>query len=404
MAGVNGIPRPSRGAARAILALALALVIGAFALNCAGEEGGIRGNPVSIRLVPAFPGLPPLERPVGLVEVPEHDLFLIVLHDGRVLAVPRDGPWGNPRTVHDQRERTHREGERGLLSIALDPDFAGNGYVYAFYSFAEKRNRLARFETTGAGETFAFDAASELPILEVAKRHGNHNGGALVFGNDGMLWLSLGDGGDEWAPQDRATLPGSIVRIDVRGATAESPYRIPPDNPLVGEEGARPEIWAWGLRNPWRFSIDRETGLLWTGDPGYSKWEEVNIVRVGENYGSPAFEGSFCSQDCGRDRFVPPVWEYGHAPGACAIIGGHVYRGDAIPALRGWYLYSDYCSGFIRALDADAAASGRPVEAALLDVGGDDLPSSVVSFAEDARGELYAISFDGRRIYRVEAP
>ena len=374
----------------------------AFAFNCGGNDA-----PSAVNLVPAFPGLPPLEQPVGLVEVPEHDLFLIVLLEGRVLAVPRNGPWNRPRTVHDQRARTVTEKDRGLLSLALDPDFARNGYVYAFSSFADKQNRLARYETTGAGETFAFDAASELPILEVTNRHRRHSGGALAFGADGMLWLSLGDGDpgdDHLDAQDRTLLPGSIVRIDVRGATAESPYRIPPDNPLVGEEGARPEIWAWGLRNPWRFSIDRETGLLWTGDPGYSKWEEVNIVRVGENYGSPAFEGSFCSQDCGRDRFVPPVWEYGHAPGACAIIGGHVYRGDAIPALRGWYLYSDYCSGFIRALDADAAASGRPVEAALLDVGGDDLPSSVVSFAEDARGELYVISFDGRRVYRVEAP
>ena len=375
----------------------------AFAFNCGGNDA-----PSAVNLVPAFPGLPPLEQPVGLVEVPEHDLFLIVLLEGRVLAVPRNGLWNRPRTVHDQRARTVTEKDRGLLSLALDPDFARNGYVYAFSSFADKQNRLARYETTGAGETFAFDAASELPILEVTNRFRRHSGGALAFGADGMLWLSLGDGDpgdDRLDAQDRTLLPGSIVRIDVRGATAESPYRIPPDNPFVGKEGVRPEIWAWGFRNPWRMSIDRETGLVWTGDVGQNSTEEINIVREGGNHGWAFTEGSDCRRPgaCNPGRFVAPVQEYEHDQG-CAVIGGHVYRGDAIPALRGWYLYSDHCVGFIRALDADAAASGRPVEAALLDVGGDDLPSSVVSFAEDARGELYVISFDGRHIYRVEAP
>lgn len=393
-----GVPR------RLSLALFPLVAAIAFALHC----GGANEAPSAVNLVPAFPGLPPLERPVGLVEVPEHDIFLIVLLEGRVLAVPRDGPWDQPRTVHDQRAGTVTERERGLLSLALDPDFARNGYVYAFYSFADKHNRLSRFATTGAGETFAFDAASELPILEVAKRYRRHNGGSLAFGADGMLWLSVGDGdpgGDLADAQDRGTLPGSIVRIDVRGATAESPYRIPPDNPFVGEEGVRPEIWAWGFRNPWRMSIDHETGLIWTGDVGHDSAEEINIVREGGNHGWAFTEGSDCYRPgtCNPGRFVAPVQEYGRAWG-CAVVGGHVYRGAAFPALRGWYLYSDYCSRLIWALDADAAASGRPVQAALLDVGGLDLPGTIVAFAVDARGELYAISFDGRRIYRVEAP
>lgn len=390
--------------ARAILASILVFAIGAFALNCTGGEGESRKAPVAIRLVPAFPGLPSLKQPVALVEAPGHDLWLIVLLDGLVLSVPRDGPWDQPRTVHDQTPKTVTGWERGLFSIALDPDFDRNGYVYAFYSSDDRRNRLVRFATTGEGDSFAFDAASETLILEVAKRQGNHNGGAIVFGADGMLWLSIGDGGDEWAAQDRATLPGSIIRIDVRGATAEQPYRIPSDNPFIGEADARPEIWAQGLRNPWRMSIDHETGLVWTGDPGHRKWEEVNIVRAGENYGSPAFEGSFCSRDCGLARFVPPVWEYGHAPGACAIIGGHVYRGDAIPALHGWYLFSDFCGGPVRALNAADAASGWPVDAMPLDVRGAAPPASIVSFAEDASGDLYVISFDGSHIYRITAP
>ena len=406
MAAMFRVPRPLHGAARAVLACALALAISALALNCGGRGGdeAPSASIASIRLVPAFPGLPALKQPVGLVEAPGHDLWLIVLLDGLVLSIPRDGPWDQPRTVHDQLEKTVTGWERGLFAIALDPEFARNGYVYAYYSSAGRRNRLVRFATTGHGDSLAFDSASELLILEVDKRQGNHNGGALAFGDDGTLWLSIGDGGDEWAAQDRATLPGSIIRIDVRGATTESPYRVPPDNPFVEEEGARPELWAWGLRNPWRFSIDRETGLVWTGDPGYRKWEEVNIVREGGNYGSPAFEGSFCSQDCGLDRFVPPVWEYGHSPNACAIIGGHVYRGDAIPALRGWYLFTDYCGGPIRALNAGDAAAGRAVDAMPLDTGGFDPPPSIVSFAEDGGGELYVISFGGSRIHRIVAP
>lgn len=398
MTGVASLPSPLRHALLVLLACACSLACG----------GGGTEAPAAVNLVPAFPGLPPLERPVGLVEVPEHGLFLIVLLDGRVLAVPRDGPWDQPRTVHDQRARTVTELERGLLSLALDPDFARNGYVYAFYSFADKTNRLARFGTTGQGATFAFDAASELTILEVAKRYRRHNGGSLAFGADGMLRLSVGDGdpsGDLADAQDRSILPGSIVRIDVRGATAESPYRIPPDNPFVGEEGVRPEIWAYGFRNPWRMSIDRETGLVWTGDVGENKREEINVVRAGGNHGWAFTEGSDCRRPgtCDPGRFVAPVQEYGRAWG-CAVVGGHVYRGETFPALRGWYLYSDYCSRLIWALDAGAAASGGAVEAALLDVGGYDLPSTIAAFAEDSRGELYAISFDEQRIYRVEAP
>ena len=401
MAWVSDMPRSIR---RAIAPFALAILAGACSLTC----GGANEAPSAVNLVPAFPGLPPLERPVGLVEAPDHDLFLIVLLDGRVLAVPRDGPWDQPRTVHDQRAKTVTDLERGLLSIALDPDFARNGYVYAFYSFADKQNRLARFATSGQGATFAFDAASELVILEVAKRYRRHNGGSLAFGADGMLWLSIGDGdpsGDLADAQDRTILPGSIVRIDVRGATAESPYRIPPDNPFVGEDGVRPEIWAYGLRNPWRMSIDRETGLVWAGDVGDSGREEINVVRAGGNHGWAFTEGADCRRPgtCDPDRFVAPVWEYERAWG-CAVIGGHVYRGETFPALRGWYLFSDYCSRLVWALDADAAASGRGVEAALLDVGGFDLPSTIAAFAEDSRGELYAISFDEKRIYRVEAP
>ena len=382
----------------------------------------VAAEPPAIALVPAFPGLPRLEDPVALVEVPEHDLFLIVLQEGRVLAVPRDGPWNAPRMVHDQRARTSTVYyEEGLLAVALDPDFARNGYVYAWYSANPAPDaytaRLVRFATTGEGASFAFDAASELLILEVGQVNGYHNGGALLFGPDGMLYLGIGDGGTIADPeptaaavkgdphnhgQNRETLLGTVVRIDVRGATADAPYAIPPDNPFRDREDARPEVWAWGLRNPWRMSFDRETGILWAGDAGESHREEVNVVRAGANYGWNTMEGTLCfspREGCDRAGLAPPIHEYDHDNG-CAIVGGYVYRGAAIPALRGWYVFTDYCHSRVRAIPAARAAGGEATEPLFLWERG---PNAVVSFAEDAAGELYAVSHQGARIYRVIA-
>ena len=359
-------------------------------------------------LVPAFPGLPELERPVALIDVPRHDLFLIVLQKGRVLSVPRGGPYDAPRTVHDQRETTICCREEGLLSIALDPDFAGNGYVYAYYSAGalKRTTRLVRFETTGEGETFAIEASSELLIYEVVQPYTNHNGGTILFGPDGMLYLGFGDGGHANDPrghgQNLATALGTVIRIDVRGASPEQPYAIPPDNPFLDRDGALPATWAYGLRNPWRMTFDRETGSLWAGDVGQNLIEEVSVIEAGGNYGWNVMEGSRClspPQGCDRTGLTLPVWEYSHAFG-CSITGGYVYRGEALPALQGWYLYSDYCNGGVWAIHAETAATGGYVEPALLWAGG---PNEVVSFAEDAGGELYVISHKGDRIYRIVA-
>ena len=371
--------------------------------------GTVAAEPPAIALVPAFPGLPELERPVAMLEAPGRDLFLIALQDGRVLALPRDGPWGNPRTVHDQRARTRRDGnEQGLLSIALDPDFARNGYVYAWYSVRGGRDvtRLARFTATGEGASFAFDAASELTILEIEQPYSNHNGGTILFGPDGMLYLGVGDGGAGGDPhghgQNPRTLLGTVIRIDVRGATADAPHAIPPDNPFRDRDDARPEVWAWGLRNPWRMSFDRETGLLWAGDVGQDAAEEIVIVRAGENHGWNVMEGTRCfspREGCERTGLAPPVYEYGR-DGGCSVTGGYVYRGAAIPALRGWYLFSDYCAGGIRAIPAAPAAGGEATQAVAL---WEDGPGEIASFAEDAAGELYVISFRGQRVYRIVA-
>lgn len=372
-------------------------------------------GPPAASIEPAFPGLPALKLPVDLVEVPGHDLFLIAVQDGVVYAVPRSGPYDSPRIVHEQRERTLRYAyEEGFFSLVLDPEFDRNGYVYAYYSHQPapdgRSTRLVRFETTGQGESFALDGSSELIILEVPQPEWPHNGGALAFGPDGMLYLGLGDGGGDGDPrghgQNSKTLLGAVIRIDVRGATAGAPYRIPPDNPFVDGEDGLPEVWSYGMRNPWRVSFDPETGLLWAGDVGHYAREEIDVIQPGANYGWSVMEGSLCfspPEGCDRTGLTLPVWEYGRSDG-CAIIGGHVYRGDDIPSLRGWYVFSDYCTGRIWAIEAATAAARQFVEPVLLWEGG---PGFVLSIARDSRGELYLLSGDEDspdRIYRIVPP
>ena len=373
------------------------------------------GGPPAAALVPAFPGLPALTLPVALVDLPEHGLFLIAVQDGLVYAVPRDGPYDSPRVVHDQRERTLRYGyEEGFFSLVRDPDFARNGYLYAYYSHApapgERTTRLARFETSGAGASFALDDASELIILEIVQPEWPHNGGGLAFGPDGMLYLGIGDGGGDGDPrghgQNPATLLATIIRIDVRGASAEAPYAIPPGNPFpAARADARPEVWAYGLRNPWRISFDPASGLLWAGDAGHYAMEEIDVIEPGANYGWSVMEGTLCfspPEGCDRTGLTLPVWGYGRSDG-CAVIGGHVYRGDAIPSLRGWYVYGDYCTGRIWAIHAATAAAGDYVEPVLLWEG----PQFILSIAEDASGELYVLSNDEERpdrLYRLAPP
>ena len=197
---------------------------------------------------------------------------------------------------------------------------------------------------------------------------------------------------------------GTVIRIDVSNASAEEPYRIPPDNPMAGREGALPEIWAYGLRNPWRMSFDNETGLLWTGDVGQEHAEEIDVILPGGNYGWNITEGTSCfppDADCDMSGITLPVWEYGRSSG-CAILGGYVYRGADIPSLAGWYVYADYCTGLVWGIQAETAAAGGPVEELLLT---DDAPQWILSLAEDSAGEIYLLirRNDGDSIYRLVA-
>jgi glucose/arabinose dehydrogenase len=274
--------------------------------------------------------------------------------------------------------------EEGLLGLAFSPDFSQDRRFYVAYSAGgPRRNTVARYSAPGN----AADPTSGRVILEVEDFAQNHNGGALAFGPDGYLYVALGDGGGAGDPQGNGqnldTLLGKILRLDVSGDS----YAVPPDNPFVGS--GRGEIWAYGLRNPWRFTFDRATGDLWAGDVGQGTWEEVDRIERGGNYGWDTMEGFDCfggGGGCNQDGLISPRVVYGtHEEGTCAVTGGYVYRGSALPELVGWYIYADYCSGHVWAFDAADPAS-QPVLLMNTD-------HFISSFAETPDGEVYLVTF-----------
>ena len=281
--------------------------------------------------------------------------------------------------------------------MALHPDFPSSGYLFVYYTAAEpRRSVLSRF-TIDPKNSSSADIRSELVLLEVAQPYSNHNGGQIVFGPDGYLYVGLGDGGGGGDPrrngQNRGTLLGSILRIDVSTVGESGVYTTPADNPLVGTNGARGEVWAYGLRNPWRFTFDRLTGYLWAADVGQNAREEVDVIRPGLNYGWNVMEGSECfarrGPTCNREGMKLPIVEYTHSDG-CSITGGYVYRGSRISALVGKYVYGDFCSGKIWAFYHETGAN---VEIA-------DTRLKISSFGEDASGEMYVVSLDGG-VYKI---
>ena len=296
----------------------------------------------------------------------------------------------------DIRDRVSRRGsEEGLLGLAIDPN--NRRHLFVYYSAANpRRSVVSRFNYR---RTASPD--SELVILEIEQPYPNHNGGQIAFGPDGYLYMGLGDGGSAGDPQgngqDASTLLGSILRIDVSEATPDQPYAIPPDNPFA-DEGGRGEIWAYGLRNPWRFSFDRETGDLWTGDVGQNRWEEIDIIERGGNYGWNTLEANHCfcpSENCDRENKIPPVLKYSLDGQPCSVIGEYVYRGDNIPWPKGAYIYGDFCSGKIYGL---RHTNGQVTEHKQLAATG----MRIMSFAEDNEGELYLLS-QREGIYRMAA-
>jgi glucose/arabinose dehydrogenase len=322
-------------------------------------------------------------------------LLYVVEQGGRISSLSgcQSGPSGTPWL--DISDRVGSGGERGLLGLAFHPEFESNGRFFVDYTDLEGNSVISEFSAASGGTV---DSSAERLLLGVDQPFANHNGGMLAFGPDGYLYVGLGDGGSGGDPmgngQNLGTLLGKILRIDVDSG---DPYGIPTDNPFQpgNDQGARPEIWDWGVRNPWRFSFDRESGGLFIGDVGQNQTEEIDVEPAGDggrNYGWNVMEGDHCytAATCGQDGLTVPVATYSHDDG-CSVTGGYVYRGTRYPSLVGQYFYADLCSGTVWSFDADAALAGEPVTPQVF--GHVDFAPS--SFGEDESGELYIVDHEG---------
>ncbi len=350
------------------------------------------GTLSSYDLVNRFPGLG-FSNAIYLSGVPGEDRLVALEQTGRVLAFDNDPGASSARVVLDIGGEILASGEQGLLGLAFDPDFVSNRYVYLHYSApGPPRSVIARF-TWNAG-TDRVDPASRRILLELEQPFSNHNGGMLAFGPDGYLYIAFGDGGSGGDPgnraQDLGSWFGSILRVDVHPQNPSDRYDVPADNPYVGDPDARDEIWAHGLRNPFRFSFDRATGTLWLGDVGQASEEEINLITRAGNYGWRVYEGNrtfdTSANSLPRAAFSFPVHTYDNTGGA-AVIGGYVYRGTATPSLRGRYLYADFVTGQVWALAVDGTrvtANDQIAQA-----------SGPTSFGEDNAGELFLVSRNG---------
>lgn len=349
----------------------------------------------------AFPNLS-FSRPVDVQHAGDSSNRLFIVEQSGVIRV-----FPNNRSVSvaqmdvflDIRSQVRRQGnEEGLLGLAFHPNYATNGFFYVYYSASNpRRSIISRFSVSSTGTNQA-SRVSEVVIMEIAQPFGNHNGGQISFGPDGYLYIALGDGGSAGDPEenseDATNLLGAILRIDVDQTSGGANYAIPVDNPFVGNSnGFREEIYAFGLRNPWRFSFDAATGNLWTADVGQNRFEEINIVESGKNYGWDIMEGSACFEPatgCAQGGLTEPIWSYPQSEGR-SITGGFVYRGVQVPELVGRYVYADYISGRVWALAYDGV---NPTENEWV---AERL--SISTFGVDEGNELYAATLTGD-IYR----
>jgi glucose/arabinose dehydrogenase len=406
-----------------------------------GWTGAVNSQSLpSVTLKPVFERLTD-GRPVWMSEAPDGSgRFFVVYQKGKILIVNKGSNGSDARTFLDIEDRhPDFENEDGLLSLAFHPGFVTNHLFYVYYNQKNSpdqnsqplnfpfRSVISEFKVSASNPDQA-DMSSERIVLQVPQPFSNHKGGELAFGPDGYLYLGLGDGGAGADPfgngQNTATLLAKMLRIDVNSRTSvgrgpwkrELGYAIPSDNPFVqekdwGELGTRKEIYAYGLRNPWRYSFDRETGDLWVGDVGQDLWEEIDLLTKGGNYGWSVREGAHHFKP-GPDgaHYIEPVVEYPHNPGLLAeslfpdhtiglcVIGGYVYRGKQFPSLTGVYIYGDYNLGTIWGFRYDRNAGKVTQQARLL-----QQTDNIDSFAEDASGELYTLMQDGR-IFQITAP
>jgi glucose/arabinose dehydrogenase len=379
-----------------------------------------------IALHPVFPKLQ-FSNLVWMAQAPDgSDRFAVVGQDGDILLVRKGADGAEAKEfLNLENRQPHVSTEQGLLSLAFHPGFKTNGLFYIFYCQQNPRRTVLSEWKVSAGDPDRADTHTERILLEIPQPSDVHKAGLLSFGADGFLYAGIGDGGgqnDEFgAAQNASTLRGKILRMDVNtrstiglhGTRETLPYGLPPDNPFIHEpdfweNSVRKEIWAYGLRNPWRFSWDRQTGQMWAGDVGQDKWEEIDLIVKGGNYGWGVREGAhYFKPGPEGARYIDPVMEYPHntnllaealfprhSIGAC-VIGGYVYRGARHPSLRGLYIYADYALGTIWGF---RCAGGKVTDYGTLL----EQPKNISSFAEDLDGELYVLAYDGH-IFEIAA-
>ena len=351
----------------------------------------------------AFPNLTFVD-PVGIHHAGDgSNRLFVVEQEGRIKVFNNDSNTINAQTFLDIRSIVDQDGgytEEGLLGLAFHPNYSENGYFYVNYTdYGPKRNVIARYSVDPDNPNEA-DYFSSQVILEVNQPYNNHNGGQMEFGSDGYLYISFGDGGSAGDPQDNgqdlSTLLSTIVRIDVDNESNDMNYSIPNDNPFINTQNARPEIYAYGLRNVWRFSFDPETELLWAADVGQNAWEEIDIIYSGLNYGWNEMEASHCyppGSDCNPDEFELPIWEYElYVDDVCSVTGGYVYRGNDIFTLRGKYIYGDWCTGDIWALQSSDDGTYINEDVIRTNI-------NITSFGVDESNELFFCG--GQRLYKL---
>jgi glucose/arabinose dehydrogenase len=374
-------------------------------LACAGHAQA------QYALVDAFPTLPAFSLPIEMVHAGDGtDRLFVVEQRGKIYVFDPSDPAGTRRLFLDLEGLVSGSGgETGLLGLAFHPAYESNGLFFVNYTSSQSgslKSYISRFSVSASDPDSAV-RESEDALLTQDQPYSNHNGGKVAFGPDGYLYISLGDGGSGNDPQNNGqtltTLLGKILRIDVDTQTPPLAYGIPPTNPMVGNlRGFREEIYAYGLRNPWKFSVDSETGMLWAGDVGQGAREEIDTIVLGGNYGWRLMEGYLCTPgvnpSCADTAgLVRPVWDYNRSSGDVSVTGGYVYRGAAIPGLMGRYVYADFASGRIWALTTDRV---NPATNALLL----DSPHQVSSFGVDRQNELYVLAYGAGKIYRLTGP
>jgi len=319
---------------------------------------------------------------------------------GIIKVFPNSSSAASLKTYLDITDRVSAGGEMGLLGLAFHPDYENNGFFYVNYTVSNPRKtRISRFQVSSENPDSA-DKNTELISLTFNQPYSNHNGGWIGFGpDDGYLYIGTGDGGSGGDPQNNGqsitTFLGKILRIDIDNQDPGLEYAIPDSNPFVDSTGTVvKEIYAWGMRNPWRNSFDAVTGWLWSADVGQNQWEEISIIENGKNYGWRCYEGthSYNTSGCNYPEYIEPVWEYSHSLG-CSVTGGYVYRGPTVPELTGKYIYADYCDRTVWSLEYEGIPP--PDNQTLLTAQG-----SVSSFGVDENNELYVVTFNPDRIYR----